>query len=170
LLYHFSEDSNIKTFIPRIINGQKENIPLVWAVDEEHSVNYYFPRECPRIIYNKTGNISKDDEIKYFSNTISNKIIVIENNWLDVINNTILYKYIFDDKGFELYDKVAGYYVTKKEIKPIKIETINNILMEIIKKNIELRITPNLYPLRNELIKSTVDDYSIIRFRNAKIL
>jgi hypothetical protein len=170
LLYHFSEDPNIKKFIPRIINGQKGNIPLVWAIDEEHSINYLFPRECPRIIYYKTENINKNDGIKFFSNTISNKIITIENKWMEIINNTILYKYTFDDKDFELYDKVAGYYISKIEIEPIKIETIKNILMEIIKNNIELWMTPNLNPLRNELIKSTIDNYSIIRFRNANLL
>jgi hypothetical protein len=47
---------------------------------------------------------------------------------------------------------------------------MNNLFDEIIKKDIEIRITPNLYPLRDAIIKSSIKNYSIIRFRNAKEL
>jgi hypothetical protein len=170
LLYHFSEEENIEYFEPRIINNQKEQIPLVWAIDEEHSINYYFPRECPRIIYYKDQDIMEKDDIKFFGNTVSKKIITLENNWIERINNTILYKYTFKEESFELNNAVAGYYVSKKTVKPIKIEKMNNLLDEIIKKDIEVRITPNLYPLRDAIIKSGIRNYSIIRFRNAKEL
>jgi hypothetical protein len=170
LLYHFSEEKNIESFEPRIINNQKEQIPLVWAVDEEHSINYYFPRECPRIIYCKDQGTTEEDNIKFFENTVSDKIITFENNWMEKINSTILYKYTFEDESFELNDAVAGYYVSKKTIKPIKIERMNNLLDELIKKDIEIRITPNLHPLREAIINSSIKKYSIIRFRNAREL
>ena len=35
---------------------------VVWAIDEEHYVNYYFPRDCPRVINSKSNNISAEDE------------------------------------------------------------------------------------------------------------
>jgi hypothetical protein len=50
---NFSIKPDSSDFEPRIINNQKEQIPLVWAIDEEHSINNYFPRECLRIIYYK---------------------------------------------------------------------------------------------------------------------
>jgi hypothetical protein len=168
LLYHFSEDPNIKIFEPRIIDGQKQKTPLVWAVDEEHSINYYFPRECPRIIYCRTNETTEEDNVKFFGNTIYSKIITIENEWIEKINNVILYKYIFEDKTFELNDIIAGYYVSKKTVKPKDIEKMCNLFLELKKKNVEIRMTPNLYPLRDEILKSNLSNYSIIRFRNAK--
>jgi hypothetical protein len=168
LLYHFSEDPNIRIFEPRIIDSQEQKTPLVWAVDEEHSINYHFPRECPRIIYCRTNETTEEDKIKFFGNTISSKIITIENEWIEKINDIVLYKYIFEDKTFELNDIIAGYYVSKKTVKPIKIEKMRNLFLELKETNVEIRITPNLYPLRNEILKSNLNNYSIIRFRNAK--
>lgn len=46
-------------FIPQTTEGMPS---VVWAIDEEHSVNYYFPRDCPLVIYLKSNNISADDE------------------------------------------------------------------------------------------------------------
>jgi hypothetical protein len=110
------------------------------------------------------------DDIKFLGNTVSKKVITLENKWIEKINSTILYKYTFEEGSFELNDAIAGYYVSKKTVKPIKIEKMNKLLDEIIKKDIEARITPNLYLLRDAIIKPDIKNHSKIRFRNAKEL
>jgi hypothetical protein len=167
-LYHFSEEPNISIFVPRFIEGKEDPHPLIWAIDEEHSVNYLFPRDCPRIIYSRSERISEEDEERYFFNTSAKTIITVESAWIEQINGTTLYKYTFSDNSFELLDETAGYYVSKQTINPYQVEPVVDLIEEILKRGVELRFTPNLYPLRDSILKSTVDDFSIIRFRNAQ--
>jgi hypothetical protein len=168
MLYHISEDANIKEFIPRKSEIYKELAPVVWAIDEEHIIYYYFPRDCPRIIYKFSSDITEEDTIKFFSNTVSNTIITIENRWYEIINKTILYKYIFDTDKFRLLDNTPGYYISEEKNEPKSVEKIDNIIKVLTDQDIELRFTPNIFPLRNSLIKSSIKYFSIIRFRNAK--
>ena len=168
MFYHISEESNIKEFIPRKTESFIDLPPVVWAIDEEHIVNYFFPRDCPRIIYRYSKNVTEEDKNIFFSNTVSNTIIALENRWYNTIKNAILYKYIFEEDKFTLIEDIAGYYISEEKIIPKGMEKIENLLDEILKQNIELKFTPNIFPLRNSLIKSSINDYSIIRFRNAK--
>ena len=96
------------------------------------------------------------------------KIIVVENAWLERLRNVELYMYSFTDDAFELDEesKTAGYYLSHHEVEPVKVERVEDLVGKLLSHNIELRFTPNLYPIRNKVIASTVD-YSIIRFRNA---
>jgi len=166
-LYHFSEESNIKIFHPRKIN-QEQLPPVVWAIDEEHAVNYLFPRDCPRVIFRRSQAMSGEDEARFFVNSSASTIIAVENDWLERITQTTLYKYTFHKDTFELKDEVAGYYVSRQSVEPITVEPINHLLHEIVSRNVELRFTPNLHPIRDAILASTIDAYSIIRFRNAK--
>jgi hypothetical protein len=168
MLYHISEDPNIKEFFPQIYKAYEELPPVVWAMDEEHIINYLFPRDCPRIIYRYSREVIEEDKMKFFSNTVSDVIITIENRWYNKLKNATLYKYIFDPKGFRLNDSIAGYYISEEKIIPKSIEKMENLLEKLMEYNIELRFTPNLYLLRDSLIKSTINNYSIIRFKNAK--
>lgn len=54
-LYHFSEEPDIERFRPRPAAAYPELEPVVFAIDGEHATHYYFPRECPRVIYWKSG-------------------------------------------------------------------------------------------------------------------
>ena len=168
MLYHISENPNIKEFIPRKSEIYKELPPVVWAMNKEHLLNYYFPRECPRIIYRYSDDVTKEDKIQFFSNTISKTIIIAENRWYKKMKNTILYKYIFENKHFTLIDEIAGYYISEEKTKPKSMKKIEDLLELLIKQNIELRFTPSIFELRESILKSSIKDYSIIRFRNAK--
>ena len=170
MLYHISEESNIKVFIPRKSEIYKDLPPVVWAIDKEHVVNYYFPRDCPRIIYRYSDIITEEDKIKFFQNTVSKTIITVEKKWYDVIIKTILFKYIFEENEFKLLDSIAGYYISENEIRPKYIKKIDDIMKLLLEQNIELRFTPNLYPLKKSILESSINDFSIIRFRNAEEL
>ena len=169
MLYHISEEPGIIEFIPRKPEFElwKNLPPVVWAIDDEHLFYYYFPRDCPRIIYHFSEDIHEDDKIKYFSNTTSKIIITIENRWFKKMTDTTIYKYIFGEQDFTLLDNTPGNYISEKTIKPKGIEKINNLIDLLLGLDIELRLTPNIFPLRNSLIKSTIKKFSIIRFRNA---
>lgn len=167
-LYHFSEESQIKIFHPRKCKNHDHLPPVVWAIDEEHSVNYLFPRDCPRVIFRRSANMSKEDELNFFRESSAETIITVENDWLDRILNTQLFRYTFHRDSFEMEDGTAGYYISRVSVEPIKIDPIDNLLQEIVKRRVELRFTPNLNPIKESVISSTIDDFSIIRFRNAK--
>jgi hypothetical protein len=141
--------------------------PVVWAIDEEHSVYYFFPRDCPRVIFSWSQGVSAEDEKLFFSHTGAKTIIAVEAAWLDRIRNTTIYRYSFREDGFVLTDATAGYYTSRKTVIPVCVEPMGDLLGEIVSKGVELRIVPNLYPLRNAIVSSTITDFSIIRFRNA---
>lgn len=168
MFYHFSEDPNIKVFTPRPSDSFPHLAPMVWAIDQDHSIHYYFPRDCPRVIFWKTDWTNEKDEHEFFSNSKVDKIIVIENQWLEQLRNTKLYVYFFAEEKFNLFEeaKTAGYYISSEEIVPIKVEPVGDLMERILSKKVELRFTPDLFPIKNRVASSTLD-FSIIRFRNA---
>ncbi|MRX56298.1 hypothetical protein GJU41_20255 [Bacillus idriensis] len=168
MLYHFSEDPSIDIFKPRQSASFPSLHPVVWAIDQEHALHYYFPRDCPRVIYWKGEKTTEEDSARFFAESIADKIIVIETSWLERIRRTNLYLYSFNPGSFELFEgaKTAGYYVSSEEAVPIKVEPAGDLLEKLLKENAELRFTPNLYPIRNHILLSSLD-FSIIRFRNA---
>jgi hypothetical protein len=166
LLYHFSEEPNIEIFSPRQSKVYPELKPAVWAIDKEHSAHYLFPRDCPRVIYWKANWTEESDIAAFFCNTPVDKIMVVENRWLKLIQNVRLFMYSFSAESFELCDGTAGYYISYKEVVPVNIELVENVMERILSGNVELRFTPSLYPIRNSVISSTLD-FSIIRFSNA---
>ncbi|WP_397386531.1 DUF6886 family protein [Paenibacillus roseipurpureus] len=53
-----------------------------------------------------------------------------------------------------------------KIFKPIEIERVDDLIAAILEKNIELRVTPSLFPLKKCILESTMN-FSMIRMRNA---
>lgn len=162
MLYHFSDSPGIKKFLPKTI-PYNDLPPVVWAIDEEHSVNYFFPRDCPRIIYGKSDNANSSDIQKFFSGTDADRIITVENKNKERLSNAVIYKYTFDEKGFELRDKIAGYYISYSEVTPNKIEPMDKLIDRIKNTGTELRFTDDLNSLRIEILNSSIDNYSIIK-------
>lgn len=76
----------------------------------------------------------------------------------------------FEDEGFEIFDKTAGYYISYQTVKPMGIEKIDRLVERLLSKGIELRFTPNLCPLRQSIVSSDFNEYRIHRFNNAKKL
>ncbi|WP_054949775.1 DUF6886 family protein [Numidum massiliense] len=168
VLYHFSEDPHIDEFVPRATNSRKHLEPVVWAIDAAHAVNYYFPRDCPRIVYSRTTNISREDEERFFGHTEAHTVITVESKWYEAIRSTTLYKYTFDGRNFQLCDEIAGYYVSNSTVRPLAVEPMGDLIQAIVRTGVDLRFTPNLYRLRDALVNSTLRQFSIIRFRNTE--
>lgn len=167
MLFHMSEESDIPVFVPRR-TGDSDGAPaVVWAIDEEHLVNYLFPRDCPRIVYSHSSNVSGEDRARFFAHSASQTIITVENGWYERIQSATLYKYTFDPAGFACIDGTAGYYTSRNTVRPISARPVRDLVDRLIARGVELRFTPHLHPLKAAILSSTVDDFSIIRFRNA---
>lgn len=167
-LYHFSEESNISIFRPRIKHNRQDMPPVVWAIDQLHEFTFYFPRDCPRIVFTRTEGISDEDSSKFFGVTIANIVITVETQWYKKINESTIYRYEFPDEKFKLFDEYAGYYITEETVKPIDMTPLTRLIERLTEQNIEVRFTPNLYPLREAILKSTIKDFGIHRFENAR--
>jgi hypothetical protein len=140
--------------------------PVVWAIDAEHAVHYYFPRDCPRVIYTKSDSAAPHDIARFFDGSAADKIIAVESGWLDRIRDTKLYVYTFANESFTELDGSAGYSVSLEETVPLQVEPVGDLLLGIAQSGAELRLTPSLVPLRDAVIASTLI-FSIIRYGNA---
>lgn len=167
-LFHFSEESSIEVFVPRVKENRKDMPPVVWAIDDAHEFTFFFPRDCPRIVYTRTAGMTDKDNEKFFGLTGSDIVVTVETDWFERIKRTTLYRYRLPVDTFQLFDETAGYYISPQTVQPIEIDPINNLLERLMDLNIDVRFTPNLHPLRNAILHSSLQDFGIHRFANAK--
>ncbi|MBG9794990.1 hypothetical protein ABD76_21985 [Paenibacillus dendritiformis] len=167
MLYHFSEESDIKRFVPRE-NPNREGFPaVVWAIDEEHQFTYFFPRNCPRIVVRDAPDMSEEDRGRFFGQSLANTIITIESRWYARVRDCTIYRYAFEEDLFELYDKTAGYYISSEINITVAVTPLNNLVDRLLELGIELRVTPNLYPLHDAILRSSFQSFGIHRFNQA---
>ena len=168
-LYHISDKPGIKLFDPRPAPSKsaKQEDLMVWAVDHAHLQNYLLPRNCPRVTFYATENSNPKDIERLMAGTSAKHVIAIETRWLPKIQKHCLYQYEFDSKGFTLVDEIAGYWISRKSVIPVSEKKIDNILAALLKHDVELRIMPSLWKLREEVINSSLV-FSIIRINKAQ--
>jgi hypothetical protein len=168
-LYHISDKPGIKRFDPRPAPhpSARQKGLMVWAVDFEHLHNYLLPRNCPRVTFFAAPNSDPEDVKRLMGGTSVKHIVAIEAGWLTEIQKKCLYRYEFDPKGFTLVDKVAGYWISRKPAIPMAEIKMDNILVALLEHDVELKIMPSLWKLREAVINSTLG-YSIIRMNKSK--
>lgn len=152
-LFHASEEASIARFAPRPPPSPQGGVDgeVVWAVDEPHLPNYLLPRDCPRVTFADRGW----------------RVVAVESAWLPRIQATTLYVYEFPTAGFALADAAAGYHVARRAVEPLGCTRVDDLVAELLRRDVELRLVPDLWPLRDEIAAST-REFSIIRFRNAR--
>ena len=167
-LFHISEEPGIKIFEPRPSPSYFESITgdVVYAISGSLLHNYLLPRDCPRITYYSVETTTDVDKEIFFGASAAGNIIIVESGWYHRIMSTVLYCYEFSSKNFTLLDECAGYYISYQIETPIKISPVNDIVAELLSRNIELRFTPSLIKLADAVVKSSLN-FSIIRMRNA---
>ena len=165
-LYHFSEDPSIKRFVPRPVRIGPSDEALVWAVDSAHCHQFYFPRDCPRVVISKSCHTTAEDAGRFFGHTTAEIVAAIESRWLRRMRSTTVYRYTLPAEGFSLRDEYAGYWVSEEECRPLEVEPIRDLMAALVDVGVDLRIMPSLVPLRDAVIGSTVN-FDIIRWRNA---
>ena len=168
MLYHVSEEPNIERFEPRL--PQRSDVspiePVVWAIDEEHIHNYLLPRDCPRVTFYALPSSALADIERLLMGTSARFVVTIEAYWLPVVQRTRLYCYDLPPDTFEVADVGAGYYVSREAVVPQAVTPITDALIELTRRDVELRVTPSLWPLHDAVAASTLQ-FSIIRMRNA---
>lgn len=162
MLYHLSEDPGIARFEPRVSSYVGE--PVVWAIEAARRCNYLLPRECPRVTYYAGSGTSRGDVDRFLG--LSRAVIAIESGWLERAQSTRLYCYRMPALTFECLDACAGYFVSRSAVIPSGMEVIDDPLDQLAKSGAELRILPNLWPLRDAVFASSLQ-FSFVRMRNA---
>ncbi len=168
-LYHISDKPGIKRFDPQPAPSKsaKQEGLMVWAIDYDHLHNYLLPRDCPRVTFFASPSSDPNDVDKLMGGSSAKYVVAVESRWLLEIQKQCLYQYEFNSEGFTLVDEVAGYWISRKPVIPIAETKIDNILAALTEHDIELRIMPFLWKLREAVINSTLG-YSIIRMNKAQ--
>ena len=163
MLFHISEEAGIERFEPR--PSKYTSDPVVWAISEDRLCNYLLPRDCPRVTYYAGPNTTRDDVQRFLRS--SAVVVAVQSGWLEQIRSCQLFCYSLPADTFESLDECAGYWVSRKAVVPTQVQIIDDILGELLKRDVELRLMPNLWTLRDEVVASTLQ-FSMIRMRNAK--
>src|SRR5690606_4847881 len=107
---------------------------------------------------------------KFFEGTSAEKIITIPDYMENELREEVIYRYTFSEEGFELRDKIAGYHTSPDNVTPLTVEPVSNLPEQIAAAGAELRFTDNLMALRERILNSTIDNFSMIRLKNYKSL
>src|SRR5689334_2359309 len=91
----------------------------------------------------------------------------MESCWLDRFRACNLFAYAFDPSGFELKLGEAGYWVARREVRPISVMPLGDLMQRHIEAQIDLRIVENLWPVIDSIVDSGME-FSIIRKANAQ--
>jgi hypothetical protein len=168
-LYHISDKPGIRRFDPRPAPSQsaRQEGLMVWAIDWDHLHNYLLPRNCPRVTFFPNEDSDPEDVEKLMCGTTAKHVVAIEAIWLPEVQKQCLYQYDFDSKDFTCVDQIAGYWISRKPVIPVAENKIDDILSELLKHEVELRVMPSLWKLREAVIHSTLG-YSIIRMNKAQ--
>ena len=162
MLFHVSEESGIERFEPRASQYASERV--VWAISEERLPNYLVPRDCPRVTY-YAGNGTSASDIERFLGS-SRAVVAIESGWVERLRSCRLYCYHLPSETFVCLDECAGYFVSRIAVVPARVEVIVDPITALLKREVEVRFVPDLWPLRDAVVASTLQ-FSVIRMRNA---
>lgn len=169
-LFHVSEEPDIRVFEPRLPSRKDLDpaVGLVWAIDEACLPNFLTPRNCPRVTYHVGIQTMAGDRQRFFSSPDAVHAVIVESAWLRRIRQTTLYLYEFDTRDFALQDDVAGYYVAKVAQYPISCTKVTDLLDELVRRKVEIRVIDNLWHMADAVKGSTLN-WSLCRMgqRNA---
>jgi hypothetical protein len=166
VLYHFSTNPRIERFAPHVPRTNPSHRPAVWAIDAEHAPLYWFPRDCPRVTIWPRGPQDDAAFSERFS-TSARRVHAIEWAWLDRMRDAVLYRYEFDSGPFVPWDDADGQWISDREIEPVTVSPVGDLLEAHALAAIELRVVPSLWPLRDLAVAGEFD-FSIVRMHNAQ--
>jgi hypothetical protein len=166
-VYHFSEDPGIQRFVPHVPTTNPDREPLVWAIDAEHAPLYWFPRDCPRITFWAGPETPGQAIDRCLGTSAAARVHAIESGWLERMRTTTVYAYRFDAAPFEPLDDADGHWIARREVAPVEVTALGDLLQRHAEAGIELRITPSLWPLHDAVPGSGLR-FSFVRMRNAQ--
>jgi hypothetical protein len=165
VLWHVSEDDAIRGFEPRAVESHDSPEPLVWAIDDAHVPGYWFPRDVPRGTFWAIDSTTDEDVERFLTGDRSRRVHAIESSWLDEVRRGRVFAYRLPPETFEPYPPAAGYWVSREPVEPLEVVELDDLVGRHAEAGIELRIVPQLGPLWERVIVSTLQ-FSGIRLRN----
>ena len=162
MLFHISEEGGIGRFEPRAMAA--DGRATVWAIDDERLRNYLVPRECPRVTYYAGRDTTAADVARFLGTSVA--VVAIERAWFERLRSCRLYCYHLPPDTFECVDQCAGYFVSTVPVVPVRVDVVDDPLSALLQRGVEVRIVPDLWPLRDAVVESSLQ-FSVIRMRNA---
>lgn len=161
-LFHVSDQGPFTTMNPRPspAGTPYEGREWVWAVDETHLPNYLLPRDCPRVCW-----ATPNAEHALLSSPAA-RVIAIEHHWAPQLLHAGLNVHQLEPQGFTLLDATAGYWINEQPAPVQDIRRVENCFTTLAEHDIELRLTPTLWPYL-DAVTATSAEFSGIRMRNA---
>jgi hypothetical protein len=98
---HFSEDPAITEFVPHVAATARVRPAYVWAVDANRAPDYWFPRDCPRVLAWATSTSSPTDTTTIIGPGGGQRVHAVEYRWLERIRTVRLYAYRLPATVFE---------------------------------------------------------------------
>ena len=163
MLFHVSEQAGIEVFEPRWSETAGQEV--VWAIDADRLRNYLVPRECPRVTYYAGPQTARADVERFLGK--SQAVIALESGWFERLRSCQLFCYQMPPDSFQCLDECAGYFVSYLPVVPVGVEVLDDLIVQLLKRGVELRFVPTLWPLHDAVIASTLR-FSMIRMRNAQ--
>jgi uncharacterized protein DUF6886 len=142
-----------------------EQEPLVWAVDTRHLPLYWFPRDCPRGTFWAHAESDPGDVRRLLGG--ATRVHVVEETWLPRMREVQLYAYRLPDERFEPHPEVGGYWIAREPVEAAAVVALTDPVELHAEARIELRALPNLWPLWNDVVESTLE-FSGMRLRYAE--
>jgi hypothetical protein len=163
---HFSEDPTITHFVPHVPVVPSTPEPYVWAVDWPRCPDYWFPRDCPRVLAWPLPTTSADDRDRLLGPGGA-RLHAVEYGWLDAIRTVRLFAYRLPAATFTRRGKGEA-VVSTEAVTPLgPAEPVGDLLALYEEAGIELRVLGTLWPLWDAITASTLG-FSGIRLRNAQ--
>jgi hypothetical protein len=163
-LWHVSENPSLELFEPHVSVTAQSDEPWVWAVDTRHLPFFWFPRECPRGTFWVARTTTAEDAELLVG---SPRTHAVEACWLERIRTARVVAYRLPGESFVPHPEVGGYWLSAETVEPLDVVELGDLLDLHAGSGIELRIVPNLWPLWDRVVGSTLE-YSGIRLHNAR--
>lgn len=162
-LWHVSEDPAIERFEPHVSATAASGEPRVWAVDSRHLPLYWFPRECPRGTFWATSHTTGQDTELLGA---ASRVHLVETGWLERMRSARVVAYRLPEATFRPDGEVGGYWLSRAAVEPLDVVELGDLVTRHVTSGIDLRSVPNLWPVWNRIVASTLE-FSGIRLHNA---
>lgn len=162
-LWHASENAAIDRFEPHVSATASNSERRVWAIDTRHLPLYWFPRECPRGTFWATSETTSHDAELLEG---SSRVHLVEAGWLERMRTARVVAYRLPETTFAPDPEVGGYWLSREPVAPVAVVDLGDLVARHEVADIDLRAVPNLWPIWNRVITSTLE-FSGIRLHNA---
>jgi len=163
---HFSEDPTITLFRPHVALTARQPQPYVWAVDHDRAPDYWFPRQCPRVLV-WTGPATTPADRERLIGPGGERVHAVEYSWLPALLTTRLYAYRLPADRFRPFGDPEHAHVAEEPVEPLgPPEPVGDLLACHAAAGIQLRVFDRLWSYWDAVTASTVA-FSGIRLRNA---